>query len=74
MNLFYDQTASLIRRIYDRRLTGPPVLELEPHFPAGERFAEAWRTIRDEAMAVAALGRGAALPRDHAGADRDLRQ
>jgi aspartate beta-hydroxylase len=63
MNLFYDQTASLIRRIYDRRLTGPPVLELEPHFPAGERFAEAWRTIRDEAMAVAA--RLAEVPRFH---------
>ena len=63
MNLFYDQTASLIRRIYDRRLTGPPVLELEPHFPAGERFAGAWRAIRDEAMAVAA--RLAEVPRFH---------
>jgi aspartate beta-hydroxylase len=54
MNLLYDRTATLIRWIYDRRIIGPPVLDLDPHFPAGQRFAEAWRTIRDEAMAVAA--------------------
>ncbi|HXP72682.1 MAG TPA: aspartyl/asparaginyl beta-hydroxylase domain-containing protein [Stellaceae bacterium] len=63
MNLFYDQTATLIRWIYDRRIIGPPVLDLDPHFPAGERFAEAWRTIRDEAVAVAA--RLAEVPRFH---------
>jgi aspartate beta-hydroxylase len=63
MNLFYDQTATLIRWIYDRRIIGPPVLGLDPHFPAGQRFADAWRTIRDEAMAVAA--RLAEVPRFH---------
>ena len=25
MNLFYDQSATLIRWIYDRRIIGPPV-------------------------------------------------
>ena len=63
MNLLYDQTATLIRWIYDRRLVGPPVLDLDRHFPAGERFAAAWRTIRDEAMAVAT--RLASVPRFH---------
>jgi aspartate beta-hydroxylase len=53
MNILYDQTATLIRWIYDSRIIGPPVLEPDQHFPAGERFAQAWRTIRDEAMAVA---------------------
>jgi aspartate beta-hydroxylase len=53
MNIFYDRTAAAIRWIYDRRIVGPPVLDLDPHFPAGKRFAEAWRTIRDEALAVA---------------------
>jgi aspartate beta-hydroxylase len=63
MNIFYDQTATLIRWIYDSRIIGPPVLDLDQHFPAGERFAEAWRTIRDEAMAVAT--RLASVPRFH---------
>ena len=63
MNLLYDQTATLIRWIYDRRLVGPPVLDLDQHFPAGERFAAAWRSIRDEAMAVAT--RLGSVPRFH---------
>jgi aspartate beta-hydroxylase len=63
MNILYDQTATLIRWIYDSRIIGPPVLDLDQHFPAGERFAEAWRTIRDEAMAVAT--RLASVPRFH---------
>jgi aspartate beta-hydroxylase len=63
MNFFYDRTASLIRRIYDRRIIGPAVLELEPHFPAGRRFVEAWPGIRDEAMAVAS--RLGDVPRFH---------
>ena len=63
MNLFYDQTATLIRWIYDRRIVGPPVLDLDAHFPAGERFAGAWRAIRDEAMTVAT--RLAEVPRFH---------
>jgi aspartate beta-hydroxylase len=53
MNLLYDRTATVIRWIYDRRIIGPPVLDLDAHFPAGKRFASAWRTLRDEAMTVA---------------------
>jgi aspartate beta-hydroxylase len=63
MNLLYDQTATLIRWIYDSRIIGPPVLDLEAFFPAGLHFAKAWRTLRDEAMEVAA--RLSEVPRFH---------
>jgi aspartate beta-hydroxylase len=63
MNLLYDQTAMLIRRIYDSRIVGPPVLDLDEHFPAGLRFAAAWRTLRDEAMDMAT--RLSEVPRFH---------
>jgi aspartate beta-hydroxylase len=63
MNLLYDQTATLIRWIYDRRIIGPPVLDLDTHFPAGARFVEAWRALRDEALAVAT--RLTEVPRFH---------
>ncbi|HLJ21163.1 MAG TPA: aspartyl/asparaginyl beta-hydroxylase domain-containing protein [Stellaceae bacterium] len=63
MNVLYDQTATLIRWIYDSRIDGPPVLELETHFPGGLRFVEAWRALRDEAMALAT--RLAEVPRFH---------
>lgn len=63
MNLLYDQTATLIRWIYDSRIVGPPVLDLVTHFPAGLRFADSWRALRDEAMNVATrLGE---VPRFH---------
>ena len=63
MNRLYDQTATLIRWIYDCRIIGPPVLDLDTHFPAGERFAAAWRALRDEALAIAT--RLAEVPRFH---------
>jgi len=53
MGAFYDYTAGAIRRIYDRRIVGPPVLALEQHFPDGARFVDRWTAIRDEAEAVA---------------------
>jgi aspartate beta-hydroxylase len=48
----YDRTANLIRQIYDRRITTPPVLDLATNFPDGERFVDAWQAIREEALAV----------------------
>ena len=63
MNLLYDQTATMIRWIYDSRIVGPPVLDLEEHFPAGLRFAQAWRALRDEAIGVST--RLAEVPRFH---------
>jgi aspartate beta-hydroxylase len=59
----YDHAASVIRRIYDSRLDGAPVLSMARYFPDGRRFAGAWHAIRDEALQVAAgLGR---VPRFH---------
>lgn len=53
MGAFYDGTARAIRGIYDRRIEGPPVLDMVALFPEGERFSSAWEAIRDEARAVA---------------------
>src|SRR5207245_4966072 len=49
----YDRAADVVRALYDKRISGPPVLDLEREFAAGAAFAEAWRTIRLEALAVA---------------------
>jgi aspartate beta-hydroxylase len=63
MGIFYDQAAILIRRVYDSRIAGPPVLDAHAYFPPAATFAGAWREIRDEAERVAAeLGR---VPRFH---------
>lgn len=62
-NILYDQAADLLRRIYSRRLSGPPVLDPVAHFPASERFSAAWRLLRDEALCVA--DNLSAVPRFH---------
>jgi aspartate beta-hydroxylase len=49
---FYDQSAAIIRQVYDWRLSTPAVLDMKTYFPAGQGFAEAWVAIRQEAMAV----------------------
>lgn len=51
--MFYDRAADLVRTIYDGRLDGPPVLDLNQYFPAGAAFAAAWQAVRDEAAQVA---------------------
>jgi len=48
----YDRAATIIRQIYDRRITTPPVLDIESNFPDGRKFAMAWQAIREEALAV----------------------
>ena len=50
----YDLSTSAIRRLYDRRISGAPVLDVESYFPEGRRFANAWPQLRDEALRVAA--------------------
>ena len=44
---------NVIRRTYDMRIGGPPVLNVEANFLAAERFFCAWQNISDEARAVA---------------------
>ncbi|HET9149112.1 MAG TPA: aspartyl/asparaginyl beta-hydroxylase domain-containing protein [Alphaproteobacteria bacterium] len=53
MGFWYDTTAAVIRDIYDSRIDGPPILDMDTYFPDGRRFSESWRAIRDEALAVA---------------------
>ncbi|HEX3064386.1 MAG TPA: aspartyl/asparaginyl beta-hydroxylase domain-containing protein, partial [Dongiaceae bacterium] len=48
----YDRTASLIRTIYDRRISTPAVLDLDANFPGWGKFADNWQAIRDEALVV----------------------
>lgn len=42
-----------MRRLYDRRIHTPPILDSARYFPDGAMFASAWEPLRDEAFAVA---------------------
>lgn len=53
MSIWYEASAGLIRTLYDRRISGPPVLDLASRFPAAHHFVDAWEEIRDEALQVA---------------------
>ena len=53
MKLLYESIGDIVRRIYDVRIEGPPVLDVATNFPSAERFSCAWQSIRDEARAVA---------------------
>jgi aspartate beta-hydroxylase len=53
MGFLYDHTATIVRRLYDSRVVGPPVLDPAQHFPDAGKFVSAWRAIRDEALGVA---------------------
>ena len=53
MTFLYDQAASALRSVYDSRLVGPPVLDLQSHFPDAGKFTGSWQEIRDEALAIA---------------------
>lgn len=53
MSILYDLSTDLIRWIYDKRLSDPPVLDLATRFPAATRFLEKWPLLRDEALRLA---------------------
>jgi aspartate beta-hydroxylase len=59
----YDRASGLVRKVYEKRIEGPPVLDLDANFPNARMFAAAWREIRDEALAIA--GRLESVPRLH---------
>lgn len=63
MSFWYDQTASIVRTIYDKRIDGPPVFDGSAQFPDGAKFQASWRELRDEALALTA--RLNAVPRFH---------
>jgi len=49
----YDLSTEAIRRIYDRRVAGAPVLDVASYFPEARRFQDVWPSLRDEALQVA---------------------
>jgi len=53
MHNVYDLATAVLRGIYDRRISAPPVLDAESNFPAARQFADAWPALRDEALRVA---------------------
>jgi len=63
VGFLYEHSANLVRKLYDSRIEGPPILDAAEHFPDAMRFAAAWHTIRDEAMAMAPQVR--TIPRFH---------
>ncbi|TAK90092.1 MAG: aspartyl/asparaginyl beta-hydroxylase domain-containing protein [Burkholderiaceae bacterium] len=54
MSLIYDGAAGLVRTLYDKRISGTPVLDARTHFPEVNRFAAGWQDFRDEALQIAA--------------------
>ncbi len=49
----YEQCTNILRRVYDSRISDPPVLDPAARFPAAQRFVEAWPALRDEALRLA---------------------
>jgi aspartate beta-hydroxylase len=53
MSMFYDAMASMVRKIYDTRITGPAILQTKDYFPAADQFVGRWQQLRDEALHIA---------------------
>jgi aspartate beta-hydroxylase len=52
MGTLYELSTGVVRRIYDRRISGAPVLDVDL-FPEARRFVDVWPQLRDEAVRVA---------------------
>ncbi|MDX8451472.1 aspartyl/asparaginyl beta-hydroxylase domain-containing protein [Mesorhizobium sp. VK9D] len=52
MSSAYDLGTGLVRRIYEKRIDAPAILDTGTHFPNAAKFTAAWQGIRDEALAV----------------------
>ncbi len=50
MSILYELSTKLIRRIYDSRISDPPILDMAARFPDGRRFVESWPVLRGEAL------------------------
>lgn len=53
MGMAYHLAANAVRKLFDTRISGPPVLDAAVHFPAAARFAANWRGVAAEARHVA---------------------
>lgn len=54
MAALYDMSTNLLRKLYDRRITGPAVLDCETFFPASYRYIELWQELQNEALSLTA--------------------
>ncbi|TIR62860.1 MAG: aspartyl/asparaginyl beta-hydroxylase domain-containing protein, partial [Mesorhizobium sp.] len=52
MSNVYDLGSDLVRRIYEKRIDAPAILDASTHFPNATKFAAVWQSIRDEALSV----------------------
>jgi aspartate beta-hydroxylase len=52
MTKFYDRASDVVRRIYERRIDAPAVLDAEIDFPHAAKFTANWQAIRNEAKAA----------------------
>jgi aspartate beta-hydroxylase len=59
----YEAATGVLRRVYDRRVDTPPVLDKRRYFPASGAFEAQWRAIRGECLAC--MGEMDAIPEFH---------
>jgi aspartate beta-hydroxylase len=52
MTKFYDRASDVVRRIYEKRIEAPPVLDARADFPNSRKFVAAWQELRNEAKAA----------------------
>ncbi len=52
MTVLYERASDIVRRIYERRIDTPAILNTGTDFPNAGKFVAAWEGIRDEAIGV----------------------
>ncbi|OBQ71015.1 aspartyl/asparaginyl beta-hydroxylase domain-containing protein [Mesorhizobium erdmanii] len=52
MSHVYDLASGVVRRIYEKRIEAPAILDAATDFPNAVKFTKAWQGIRDEALGV----------------------
>jgi hypothetical protein len=57
MKSLYENAGNVVRRIYDLRIKGPPVLDVATDFPSAELFSSAWQGSGTSAVVTRLLGR-----------------
>lgn len=60
---FYDAASGTLRRLYDRHIATPPVLDAARYFPGYGAFERDWGAIRSECLAL--MGEMGAIPQFH---------
>ena len=63
MASFYDAASGTLRRLYDRHITTPPVLDAGRYFPGHAAFEGKWQAIRAECLTL--MGEMCAIPQFH---------